>query len=93
MMTLKKAEKLAKALGDHNRLVIIQEIKKQKDALYCCTLDNVLNLAQPSICHHMKMLTDTEIVISEKEGRNVKYTLNNNLLDEFIAFLRSLKKE
>ncbi|MBT1703676.1 ArsR/SmtB family transcription factor [Chryseosolibacter indicus] len=92
-MNAKKAEKISKALGDPNRLIIIQEIRKKGDPLYCCDIDNVLNLAQPSICHHMKLLTDTEIVISEKQGRNVRYTLNDKLLDEYIDFLKCLKKD
>jgi ArsR family transcriptional regulator len=91
-MNQKRAEKISKALSDPNRIMIISEIKKTKDALYCCDLNDVINLAQPSICHHLKMLTDTEIILSEKEGRNVKYTLNNEILDEYIDFLQSLKK-
>jgi ArsR family transcriptional regulator len=91
-MNPKKAEKIAKALADPNRLQIIKEIRKQKDCLYCAEINDVINLAQPSICHHLKMLTDTEIILAEKEGRNVKYRLNNEVLDEYIDFLESLKR-
>lgn len=92
-MELKKAEKISKALSDPHRMKIILEVRKQKDALYCCDLDSVVDLSQPSICHHIKQLTDTEILLSEKEGRNVKYTLNNQVLDEYITFLQTLKKQ
>jgi ArsR family transcriptional regulator len=92
-MNPKKAEKIAKALADPNRLQIIKEIRKQKeDCLYCSEINDVINLAQPSICHHLKQLTDTEIIIPEKEGRNVKYKLNNQVIDEYIEFLESLKR-
>jgi ArsR family transcriptional regulator len=92
-MNSRKAEKIAKALADPNRLQIIKEIQKQKDdCLYCAEINDVINLAQPSICHHLKMLTDTEIIFAEKEGRNVKYRLNNQVLDEYIGFLESLKR-
>lgn len=90
-MNAKKAEKIAKALADPNRLLIIKEIKKQRDCLYCVDLGDIVDLAQPSISHHLKILTDVEIVIAEKEGRNVKYKLNNEILDEYIDFLNSLK--
>ena len=60
--------------------------------MYCVDLNNIVDLAQPSIAHHLKQLTDTELILSEKEGRNVKYSLNNQVLDEYIAFLESLKK-
>lgn len=90
-MNAKKAEKIAKALSDSNRLLILKEIKKQNDCLYCVDLCDLIDLAQPSIAHHLKMLTDTEIILSEKEGRNVRYNLNNEVLDEFITFLKTLK--
>lgn len=92
-MELRKAEKISKALSDPHRLKIILEVRKQQDALYCCDLEDIVDLSQSSICHHIKQLTDTDILLSEKEGRNVKYTLNNNVLDEYIEFLQSLKKQ
>ena len=91
-MNSKKAEKISKALADPNRLLILKEIKKQRDCMYCVDLNNIVDLAQPSIAHHLKQLTDTELIVPEKEGRNVKYSLNNQVLDEYIAFLESLKK-
>lgn len=90
-MNAKQAEKIAKALADPNRLLIIKEIKKQRDCLYCVDITDVIDLAQPSISHHLKILTDAEVVLAEKEGRNVKYKLNNAILDDYIAFLKSLK--
>jgi ArsR family transcriptional regulator, arsenate/arsenite/antimonite-responsive transcriptional repressor len=91
MMNQKKAQKISKALSDPNRIMIIKEIKKKSDPLYCCDINDFIDLAQPSICHHLKQLTDTEILTSEKEGRYVKYTLNDKVLDEYIEFLQSLK--
>jgi len=73
-MNSKKAEKISKALADPNRLLILREIKKQRDCMYCVDLNNIVDLAQPSIAHHLKQLTDTELILSEKEGRNVKYS-------------------
>jgi ArsR family transcriptional regulator len=92
MINSKKAGKISKALADPNRLLILKEIKKQKDCLYCVELGNIVDLAQPSIAHHLKILTDNELVTSSKEGRNVKYKINNEVLDEYIDFLESLKK-
>lgn len=91
-MNPKKAEKISKALADPNRLKILKEIKKQKECLYCVDLNDIIDLAQPSVSHHLKLLTDSEIIIASKEGRNVKYQLNNDVLDEYIDFLQSLKK-
>ena len=91
-MNAKKAEKISKALADPNRLLILKEIKKQRECMYCSDLNGIVDLAQPSIAHHLKLLTDTDLVTYEKEGRYVKYSLNNEVLDEYITFLQSLKK-
>jgi ArsR family transcriptional regulator, arsenate/arsenite/antimonite-responsive transcriptional repressor len=91
-MDAKKAEKISKALSDPTRIKILHEIKKKNDWLYCVDLYENINLAQPSICHHLKQLTETAIILPEKEGRNIKYTLNNEVIDEYIIFLQGLKK-
>ena len=91
-MDAKRAEKISKALSDPTRLKILNEIKKKAECLYCADLYDNINLAQPSISHHLKQLTETEIILSEKEGRNIKYTLNNEVIDEYIHFLQGLKK-
>jgi ArsR family transcriptional regulator len=91
-MNQKKAEKISKALSDPNRLQILKEIKKQKECMYCVQLNDIIDLAQPSVNHHLKMLVDSEIILSEKEGRNVKYKLNNKVIDDYIYFLETLKK-
>ena len=91
-MNQKKAEKISKALSDPNRLLILKEIRKQKECMYCVDLNEIVDLAQPSIFHHVKMLLDTDIITSEKEGRNIKYKLNNKVIDEYIDFLETLKR-
>jgi ArsR family transcriptional regulator len=90
-MDAKKAEKISKALADPNRLTILKEIKKSNDCLYCVDLNTKINLAQPSIAHHLKLLIDCDLVTSDKEGRHVRYYLNNKLLDDYIGFLEGLK--
>jgi ArsR family transcriptional regulator len=92
-MNAKKAEKIAKALADPNRLTILKEVKKQGDYLWCTAINDMIDLSQPSVCHHIKQLTDTELLISEKEGRNLKYRLNEKVLNEYIEFLETLKKK
>jgi ArsR family transcriptional regulator len=90
-MDAKKAEKISKALADPNRLTILKEIKKSKRCLYCSDLNEKINLAQPSIAHHLKLLLESELVTSDKDGRNVRYYLNNKLMDEYIQFIEGLK--
>ncbi len=90
-MDAKKAEKISKALADPNRLTILKEIKKSKSCLYCSDINEKIDLAQPSIAHHLKLLLESELVTSDKDGRNVRYYLNNKLMDEYIQFIQGLK--
>ena len=91
-MDAKKAEKISRALADPYRLAILNEIKKSRDCVYCADLNQTINLAQPSIAHHMKLLVDSELITSDKEGRNVRYNLSSNVIDDYIGFLKGLKK-
>lgn len=86
----KTFERISKALGDPNRVAILQEIKRNKNCLFCSEIHELVNLAQPSISHHLKQLADAELIIPEKEGRNLKYALNKPVIDDYIDFLRRL---
>jgi len=43
----------------------------------------VLELAQPSVSHHIKTLLEAGLIASVKNGRCHTYLLNRPLLDEF----------
>lgn len=91
-MDAKKFERISKALADPNRLMILKEIRKKKqNCLYCVDLYDKISLAQPSVSHHIKLLADADLITTVKEGRNMKYTLNNDVLDEYINYLETLK--
>jgi len=90
-MDSRKVEKISKALGDPSRIAILQELKKKKDCLYCTEVHDILDLAQPSVSHHLKQLVDADILIPEKEGRNLKYALNEPVIDDYISWLKALK--
>ncbi len=90
-MDSKKIERISKALSDPNRIAILQKFRKKKDCLYCSEIHDMLDLAQPSISHHLKQLVDADLLIPEKEGRNIKYLLNDAVVNDYIAFLNALK--
>ena len=53
---------ICKALGDSNRLQIV---KKLSDGEMCgCKLLEAFQITQPTLSHHMKILTDSGLVIS-----------------------------
>lgn len=87
---LKKIEKISKALGDVNRLKILDHIAGNGGIAYCSTLQECVNLAQPSISHHVKILIEAGLIDSEKEGRNHKYVLNIEIFNEYFKSIGKL---
>ncbi len=69
-----------KALCDESRLRIIELIKKG-ETCSCVLLDD-LTISQSTLSHHMKILVDSGLVISKKEGRKYMYSLSKNGTDE-----------
>jgi ArsR family transcriptional regulator, arsenate/arsenite/antimonite-responsive transcriptional repressor len=90
-MNIKEAKKISKALSDDTRLQILQELKNKTNCLQCIDIFEIINLSQPSISHHVKQLADADLITVEKEGRKVRYQLNQKVLDDYISFLKELK--
>ena len=88
---MKSIEKISKALGDRHRLNILQHITKKGGCAQCSEIHQIIDLAQPSISHHVKILAEAGLIEAEKEGRHFKYTLNVNVLDDYMKFLQKLK--
>lgn len=90
-LSLKNVEKISKALGDPYRLKIMEEINKKEDWMQCTCIVEMLDLAQSTVSHHIKQLVDADLLIIEKDGRNVKYTINKEVFTDYIDFLNPFK--
>src|SRR5262245_8983294 len=73
------AETLAaafKAIADPGRLRLLSFIAAQPGAEACvCTLIQPLGLAQPTVSHHLKVLTDAGLLARERRGTWMFYRL------------------
>jgi len=85
----KAVEKISKALGDPYRLKIIDSINKQKDWMQCVAINDMLNLAQSTVSHHIKQLVDADLLISDKDGRCTKYKVNKQIFTDYIKYLNN----
>ncbi|MBW7570600.1 MULTISPECIES: ArsR/SmtB family transcription factor [Succinivibrio] len=90
-MDIKTASAICKALSDQNRLKIIELLS---DGEKCaCRLLEELNITQPTLSHHMKLLTDLELVNYRKSGKWQHYSINTAVFDKFNDFICKLYKE
>lgn len=89
-MDLKQCEKISKALGDLNRLRILEDLSDKGGSIQCSDIAKVLELAQPSISHHIKTLIEAGLIDPEKCGRNYTYILNKQVLQDYIKKLKTI---
>lgn len=80
-----------KALSDPNRLQII-------DILSCgemcaCDLLEHFEFSQPTLSHHMKVLSETNLVNIRKDGQWSHYSLNLMQCNKIILFLMNIFTE
>lgn len=86
-MDLKKIEKISKALGDPCRLKIMEMVKQQNDWVQCSCIISNFDLAQSTMSHHMNLLVDADLLIAIKDGRNMQYQVNKDVVAEYVKFL------
>lgn len=88
-MDYKKTANLFKALADENRLQIMEVLK---DGEKCaCKLLEALQISQPTLSHHMKILCDAELVSGRKEGKWMYYSLSKAGIKNAKSYLKELK--
>lgn len=79
---------ICKALGDNNRLQIVQMLS---DGEKCgCKLLEAFEITQPTLSHHMKILCECGLVNDRKEGKWHHYSLNCETLQGFKGFIEGL---
>ena len=72
-LTDKKIAQIFKALSDENRVQIMKLLRTGEKC--ACKLLEELNISQPTLSHHMKILCDTGIVSGRKEGKWTHYSI------------------
>jgi ArsR family transcriptional regulator len=71
------------ALADPVRLRIVSMLAAAPDGAACgCDLETPLNLSQPTVSHHLKILREAGIVEGNRQGRWVYYRVVPERLDE-----------
>lgn len=88
MEDIRKAAVLFKALGDENRLKIVDMLRDGE--LCACKLLEALGIGQPTLSHHMKILCATGLVKGRKEGRWVHYSIDAQAREESLRCLAAL---
>ncbi|MGH4124705.1 MAG: ArsR/SmtB family transcription factor [Clostridium sp.] len=88
-MDIKKMTKIFKALSNENRLEIYLEIVKNSEQSYDanneCFISEILDalkIGAPTISHHLKELSNAELIFTEKRGKFLVARVNEELVGE-----------
>ena len=65
-----------KAFCDENRLMILEMLQGGEKC--ACVLLERLDITQPTLSHHMKILVESGIVTSRKEGKWTHYSISES---------------
>lgn len=79
-----------KALSDKNRRKIIELLKK-RDMSVKEILEH-FDISQASLSHHLNTLKRANLVIDERKGQFIYYSLNLSVAEESINFFISMFK-
>ena len=79
---------LLQALSDPTRRKILDMLRK-KD-LTAGEIADEFDMTKPSISHHLDILKRANLVVSEKEGQFITYSLNTTELDELLKWIYKL---
>ena len=81
---------VSKALSDSNRLQIIQMITDQERC--ACKLLEHFNISQPTLSHHMRILSDCNLIKTRKEGKWSHYSMNMETMEAYKNYINVLYK-
>jgi len=79
---------LLQALSDPTRRKILDMLRK-KD-LTAGEIADAFDMTKPSISHHLDILKRANLVVSEKEGQFITYSINTTELDELLKWIYKL---
>ncbi len=85
-MDLKKYANMFKAIGDETRLFILKELINTKELCACKLLEKV-ECNQSTLSHHMKILTDSELVVARKDWKWVHYSIDKDKIEMLKSYL------
>ena len=78
-----------KALNDPTRREILQLLQERD--MTAGEIVERFNISGPSISHHLDLLKQAKLVVAEKDGQYVYYSLNTTVVDEIMKWLMQFK--
>lgn len=78
------------SLSDPTRRKILKLLKERD--MPAGEIADKFEISKPSISHHLNSLKQANLVLSEKKGQNVIYSLNTTIFQEVIEWFYDFKQ-
>ncbi len=82
--------KIFKALNDATRRDILELLKKRD--MTAGEIAEEFSISKPSISHHLDKLKQADLVMAEKQGQFVLYSINTTVLEDVLKWFINLNK-
>ena len=97
-METAKLAKVLKALSHQKRLELYLEIARHNESdfetgdceCFICDIMESLNIGAPAVSHHLKELTNADLITTERRGKYLVARANKETLDEVRKVLNIL---
>lgn len=93
----KRLAKIMKALSNEHRLSLYLEIAQQQEKDYedhACVVSDIMGcfkLSPPTISHHLKELSNADLITTERRGRYLVARINRATIGEVESVLALVK--
>lgn len=84
---LVQAVKVYKALGEPTRLKIALMLIKQKNQCVTAIGEQLGHVASSTLSHHLKQLTESGLIQSQKNGSFIHYSVDQEVAMKFAPYL------
>jgi ArsR family transcriptional regulator, arsenate/arsenite/antimonite-responsive transcriptional repressor len=79
---------LFKALGDPARVKIVNLLARSEEPVCACEIVPAVGLAQATVSHHLKKLTQTGLLEREQRGKWAYFSLNPEVAAQLVGLVR-----
>lgn len=80
-----------KALADPTRRQILKLLQERD--MTAGEIAEHFNMTKPSISHHLSVLKNSELVLDERQGQNIIYSLNMTIFQDLIRWFFNFKQK
>lgn len=83
---------ICKALADETRLKLLSLLAGAPGPLCVCELEVGVDVSQPTVSHHLKVLREAGLLTSERRGTWMYYAINPQCVAALDVLVAALKK-